>query len=92
MTGWYRKNLGDALLADVALSEIQTKACDMLQQTQSQEEAPVYYRHESEGRLHCELIVYFSPAAEQLARAFEAIPCSPPSLSGMSRLETVSKR
>lgn len=40
--------------------------------------AAVYMRHESEGRLHCEVIVYFPPETAALARHFGATPCSEP--------------
>ncbi len=39
---------------------------------------PILTRHDSEGRLHCEVFVYFSPAAAEIAQAFEAKPCERP--------------
>ncbi|WKZ38240.1 MAG: GNAT family N-acetyltransferase [Anaerolineales bacterium] len=46
----------------------------------------VFTRHESEGRLHCEVIAYFSPSASGLAEIFEAKPCQRPSRSGLGLL------
>ncbi|MBL8101745.1 MAG: hypothetical protein JNM02_04380 [Anaerolineales bacterium] len=43
----------------------------------------VFMRLESEGRLHCEAIAYFSPAAVDLAHAFNAEPCEKPFRSGL---------
>ena len=38
----------------------------------------VFTRHESEGRLHCEVIAYFSPAAAEVAAVVGAEPCEKP--------------
>jgi len=46
----------------------------------------VFTRSESEGRLHCEVIAYFSPAAVNLAKAFEAQPCAKPLRAGLGLL------
>jgi hypothetical protein len=46
----------------------------------------VFTRPESEGRLHCEVIVYFSPAAQQVAMAFGAEPCEKPARDGLGLL------
>ena len=41
-------------------------------------EMAVFIRHESEGRLHCEVKAYFSPAAVSVARAVGAESCARP--------------
>jgi hypothetical protein len=46
----------------------------------------VFTRLESEGRLHCEVIAYFSPAAGQLAQAFDAQACARPARAGLGLL------
>jgi len=46
----------------------------------------VFTRLESEGRLHCEVIAYFSPAARDVAKAFDAQPCGKPSRAGLGLL------
>jgi len=38
----------------------------------------VFTRYESEGRLHCEVTAYFSPAAAEVAKVFDAEPCEKP--------------
>jgi hypothetical protein len=46
----------------------------------------VFTRHESEGRLHCKVTAYFSPAAGEVARAFGAQPCAKPARAGLGLL------
>ena len=46
----------------------------------------VFTRAESEGRLHCEVIAYFSPAAQEVAYAFDAQPCEKPAREGLGLL------
>lgn len=49
-------------------------------------EMAVFTRAESEGRLHCEVIAYFSPAAREVALAFDAEPCEKPVRTGLGLL------
>jgi hypothetical protein len=49
-------------------------------------EMAIFTRPESEGRLHCEVIAYFSPAAQEIAKAFDAEPCEKPTRSGLDLL------
>ena len=49
-------------------------------------EMAVFTRPESEGRLHCEVIAYFSPAAREVAIAFDAEPCEKPARAGLGLL------
>ena len=46
----------------------------------------IFTRSESEGRLHCEVIVYFSPAAADVAKAFDAQICTKPGREGLGLL------
>ena len=46
----------------------------------------VFTRFDLEGRLHCEVIAYFSPAAVEVAKAFEAQPCTKPARAGLGLL------
>ena len=50
------------------------------------EDMAVFTRSDSEGRLHCELSVYFSPAAVEVAKAFDAKPCDQPLKNGLDLL------
>lgn len=46
----------------------------------------VFTRPESEGRLHCEVMAYFSPGAREIAIAFDAEPCEKPARAGLGLL------
>jgi hypothetical protein len=48
-------------------------------------EMAVFTRRE-EGRLHCEVIAYFSPAAADVADALDAHPCEKPAREGLELL------
>ncbi len=45
-----------------------------------------FIRHESEGRLHCEVNIYFSPMSTAIAKEVDAEPCAKPSKGGLSLL------
>lgn len=86
MSVWWSKNLGDGLLAWQPLREIEDRfALDEAKAGGSADMA-VFIRHESDGRLHCEVVVYFSPAAGAVAQAFDAVRCGPPSPHGLGLL------
>jgi len=76
---WYTKNLGDAMLAGAALDRIKAQFLSAVQETGKSGQMAVFIRHQSEGRLHCEVSVYFTPATAVLAKAVGATPCDPPS-------------
>ena len=80
---WYRCNLGDAMLAGDALDRIKVLFAQAHANAGQPADMAVFMRHESEGRLHCELKVYFSPAAAELAQALGASPCPAPSRSSL---------
>ena len=86
MSVWFSKNLGDAMLAWEPLARIEALSLAAYAKAGSSEEMAVFMRHESEGRIHCELIVYFSPAASELANAVDAGPCERPSAHGLGLL------
>ena len=52
----------------------------------SPKEMAAFIRHESEGRLHCEVKIYFSPMSIAVAREVNAEPCEKPSPDGLSML------
>ena len=76
MTMWFTKNLGDAMLVHPALEQLQ----ELFRQTYGlngyADDTALFTRHESEGRLHCEVNVYFSPATFSIATAVNATPVS----------------
>jgi hypothetical protein len=45
-----------------------------------------FMRHASDGGLHCQVHVYFAPAARELAEQFGAVPCEKPALQGLELL------
>ena len=83
MEQWRSCNLGDAMLAGEQLEQIRIAADRVLAQAGNPPELAVFMRHESEGRLHCALRVYFSPAAAAVAQAFAAGPCRQPAVHGL---------
>lgn len=86
MKSWYCCSLGDAMLADAALDEMKTRTLTAYAEAPNLNDWAVYYRHESEGRLHCELVVYFSPRAAHLAGLLSASICVKPGRQGLSLL------
>ena len=86
METWYSKELGDGITADMPSDEIQAAFQRSFDAVGKPSEMAVFTRLESEGRLHCELIVYFSPAAKDVAEAFDAQPCEKLSRAGLGLL------
>lgn len=86
MATWYSLRLGDGMIAGGPSDEIEQAFKPMFAAAGSPPEMAVFTRPESEGRLHCEVIAYFSPAAQDIAEAFDAEPCEKPSRLGLSLL------
>jgi hypothetical protein len=83
---WCTCNLGDAMLAGEALEEIRTVFASYASRAGAAADMAIFVRHESEGRLHCEVHVYFSPAAGEVAAAFDARACTKPSAQSLGLL------
>lgn len=83
MSTWYSLSLGDGIVAPTPLADIETEFRRAFQAAGRPLDMAVFTRPESEGRLHCEIIAYFSPAAGRLARAFDAEPCERPVRAGL---------
>lgn len=85
MSTWFRKNLGDGILASEPLAHIQ----DLFRVEQAKcgmpEDMAVFVRYGTRG-LHCEVEVYFSPVAADVARVFAAEPCARPAPEGLNLL------
>ena len=75
---WFCKNLGDAMLADQSLLQIKQQFVSLYQHTQPSAQRAVFVRHETAGHLYCQVVLYFSPEASELAKVFDAEPCSRP--------------
>ena len=86
MTGWFAKSLGDPLTAGEPLSRIEALFRSEYAKTGGPRNMALFTRLESEGRLHCEVRAYFSPASAAVARAVDADPCDRPAADGLSLL------
>jgi hypothetical protein len=86
MRDWFESNLGDAMLAGESIDHIKALFLSEYEKAGRLVDLAVFVRHESEGRLHCEVKVYFSPASAVVAEAVDAIPCEKPSADGLSLL------
>lgn len=85
MNEWFCKHLGDGILATVPLGQIE----DLFRAEYARAGAPgdmALFVRQSAGGLHCEVSVYFSPAAAAVARAVDAAPCPRPLPAGLSLL------
>jgi len=83
MKKWYVKNLGEASFADESLDRIKTLFSKEYEEAGRPADMAVFMRHESEGRLHCEIMIYFSAAADSIAKKVDAMPATKPSLTGL---------
>ncbi len=86
MAPWFTTSLGDATLALEPLDRLEAGFLSTYGTAGDPPEAAVFFRHESEGHLHCDLRVYFSPATEALARSLGAEACGRPSPQDLSLL------
>lgn len=86
MTDWHVSNLGDAMLAHDALVAVQKLFDDAVRQRGSPADMALFVRHVSDGQLHCQALVYFTPAAAVIAREFDAVPCARPASRGLDLL------
>ena len=86
MDTWYSKDLGDGIMASMPSEEIESAFLRFFTTVGKPLDMAVFTRLESEGRLHCEVVAYFSPAAKDIALAFDAEPCEKPSRAGLGLL------
>jgi hypothetical protein len=85
MNYWYCLNLGDGISASMPSAEIEDRFQKSFMAAGNPPEMAVFTRSE-EGRLHCEVIAYFSPAAVSVAEKIAAAPCTRPVCAGLSLL------
>ena len=83
---WYSKELGDGMMAATPSDEIEKAFLGVFRAAGKPLNMAVFTRLESEGRLHCEVMAYFSPAAKEVAKAFDAQPCGKPARAGLGLL------
>jgi hypothetical protein len=86
MEFWYSTSLGDGMMAVTPAAEIQEAFLHSFNAAGQPPNMAVFTRLESEGRLHCELIAYFSPSAREVADTFDAEPCEKPARTGLDLL------
>ncbi len=86
MGSWWVKNLGDAMLAFEQQASIEERLVSGFTEAGSPTDMAAFIRHESEGRLHCDVKLYFSPKADTFAQEVHALPCPKPSPDGLSLL------
>jgi hypothetical protein len=86
MDTWYCISLGDGITAPGPADEIQAMFRQAFNAASQPSNMAVFTRPESEGRLYCEVLAYFSPAAQEIAQAFDAEPCEKPSRAGLGLL------
>ena len=83
---WYSVSLGDGMWAPTVSEQIEEKFRASFEEAGKPLDMAVFTRSESEGRLHCEVIAYFSPAAWNAAMVFDAKPCEKPLRDGLGLL------
>lgn len=86
MSNWFVKNLGEATFAEESLDHIKGLFLSEYEKANRPNDMALFMRHESEGRLHCEVKIYFSPAAHGVANSVQATPCRKPSIDGLEFL------
>jgi len=86
MKDWFSKNLGDAMLAHDSLHQLEKLFSAAYARAGKPGDMAAFMRHESEGRLHCEVKVYLSPSFFAVAEEVNAELSSKPSPAGLSIL------
>ena len=86
METWYLVSLGDGMTSGAPSAEIEDAFAPLFNAAGRTQNMAVFTRPESAGRLHCEVIAYFSPAARNIATAFDAEPCQRPARAGLGLL------
>jgi hypothetical protein len=86
MKPWFCISLGDGMMSPMPSAEIEETFRKAFADAGSPPDMAVFTRPESEGRLHCEVIAYFSPAAQEVAKKFDAEPCEKPARTGLGLL------
>ena len=74
------------MLVGEALTDIETLFLAAFREAGNPAEMALFTRHESEGRLHCDLMLYLSPASLTVAEEIGARPCQRPSSNSLALL------
>jgi hypothetical protein len=86
MDTWFFKQLGDGMIAPDLSDQIREIFLSQFEAAGSPKEMAIFTRYDSEGRLHCDVMAYFSPAAAEIAETFSAMPCAKPPKAGLGLL------
>ena len=86
MQTWFSQSLGDGVLAFEPKAQLREQFEPVFAAAGQPAGMAVFTRHELEGRLQCEVIAYFSPAAASLAHAVGAKPCDKPTTADLDLL------
>ena len=86
MRTWFSKQLGDGVLAYALKDQIQDLFPALFAAAGRPADMAIFTRHELEGRLQCEVVAYFSPTAEAIARLLDAQACEKPSRAELDLL------
>jgi len=74
------------MLVGESLTEIEQQFLAACAEAGNPAEMALFTRHESEGRLHCDLMLYLSPASFAVAGDIGARPCNKPSSNSLALL------
>ena len=86
MNMWFSVSLGDGIMAAEPSNQITEAFRPLFEASGRPAEMAVFTRLESQGRLHCEVIAYFSPAVSGIGEDFDAEPCEKPARAGLGLL------
>lgn len=86
MQTWFSQQLGDGVWAYAPKEEIREQFAPLFAAADRPVDMAVFTRHELEGRLQCEVVAYFSPAAAGLAQKLGAQPCEKPTHNDLDLL------
>lgn len=86
MPTWFSQSLGDGVMAFEPKESLRAQFERLFDAAGKPIDMAVFTRHELEGRLQCEAIAYFSPAAAALARQVGARPCDRPTTHDLDLL------
>jgi hypothetical protein len=83
---WYSLPLGDGMTEGETSDEIRQVFGQAYSEAGKPGDMAVFRYFDSEGRLQCQVTAYFSPAAERVAKVFNARPCTKPARGGLDLL------
>lgn len=84
MAEWHAQRLGDGIVASEPLERIATEFRAAFAAAGSPRAMALFVRHDAAGDLHCEVTLYFSPSATEVAARLGATRCARPSPRGLS--------